>query len=157
MRARGLWLPPLTLVLALLLASLPWPRALAVWDPLWVPLVLVYWILMLPERVGIVTAWVTGLVDDVVHLTPLGEHAAVLAVVAYVVERWSLQIRLAPLPQQMAILYLLFTADRLLELWLAGSPVFAPGVFLPPLVTVLLWPFTRSVLARLARRARLRF
>ena len=147
--------PYLSLAAALVLASLPWPRSLAPWAPLWVPLVLFFWILVLPERVGIVTAWTTGLLDDVVHLTPLGEHAAILAVLAYVVERWRLEIRLAPLGQQMAVFFLLFTAERLLEVWLTAVPLWSPGVFLPPLVTALLWPLAQNLLLRLAPRGRL--
>ncbi|MCL5798602.1 MAG: rod shape-determining protein MreD [Gammaproteobacteria bacterium] len=147
--------PYLSLAAALVLASLPWPRSLAPWAPLWVPLVLFFWILVLPERVGIVTAWATGLLDDVVHLTPLGEHAAILAVLAYVVERWRLEIRLAPLGQQMAVFFLLFTAERLLEVWLTAVPLWSPGVFLPPLVTALLWPLAQNLLLRLAPRGRL--
>lgn len=147
--------PYLSLAAALVLASLPWPRSLAPWAPLWVPLVLFFWILVLPERVGIVTAWVAGLLDDVVHLTPLGEHAAILAVLAYVVERWRLEIRLAPLGQQMAVFFLLFTAERLLEVWLTAVPLWSPGVFLPPLVTALLWPLAQNLLLRLAPRGRL--
>lgn len=147
--------PYLSLAAALVLASLPWPRSLAPWAPLWVPLVLFFWILVLPERVGIVTAWAAGLLDDVVHLTPLGEHAAILAVLAYVVERWRLEIRLAPLGQQMAVFFLLFTAERLLEVWLTAVPLWSPGVFLPPLVTALLWPLAQNLLLRLAPRGRL--
>ena len=147
--------PYLSLAAALVLASLPWPRSLAPWAPLWVPLVLFFWILVLPERVGIVTAWATGLLDDVVHLSPLGEHAAILAVLAYVVERWRLEIRLAPLGQQMAVFFLLFTAERLLEVWLTAVPLWSPGVFLPPLVTALLWPLAQNLLLRLAPRGRL--
>ena len=101
------------------------------------------------------TAWATGLLDDVVHLTPLGEHAAILAVLAYVVERWRLEIRLAPLGQQMAVFFLLFTAERLLEVWLTAVPLWSPGVFLPPLVTALLWPLAQNLLLRLAPRGRL--
>jgi rod shape-determining protein MreD len=149
--------PYLTMAGALVLASLPWPRSLAPWAPLWVPLVLFYWMLVRADRVGIVTAWTLGLLDDVVHLTPLGEHAAVLAVLAYVVERWHLRIRLAPMGQQMIVFFLLFTADRLLETWLSGSPFVALDVLLPAIVTALLWPAAQALLARLVPRRRRSF
>ena len=157
MKTRERLVPYLTLLAALVLSSLPWPRSIAPWTPLWVPLVLFYWMLALPERIGIVTAWTVGLLDDVVHLTPLGEHAAILAVLAYVVERWHLQIRLDPMGQQTAIFLLLFSTDRLLETWLAGASILSLGVLFPPLVTALLWPVAQSLLNRLAPRSRLRF
>lgn len=155
MKVHGLWLPYLSLLVALLLASLPWPRALAPWSPLWVSLVLCYWILTRPRRVGIVTAWVVGLLDDVVHFTPLGEHAAILAVLAYVVERWHTQLRLAPMAQQMVFLFVLFVAERILGAWLMGSSFRPALLFLPALVTTLLWPAVHVILDALGRRLRL--
>lgn len=155
MKIREDLVPYLTLALALALTSLPWPKSIAHWAPLWVPLVLFYWMLVLPQRIGIVTAWTVGLLDDVVHLAPLGEHAAVLAVLAYVVQRWHLQIRLAPMGQQTAVFFLLFVAERVLVTWLAVAPVFTLGVVLPPLVSALLWPVVQNLLDRLTPRGRL--
>ena len=50
---QGRWVIPTTFVIALLLTALPMPESAANWRPAWVALVLVYWCMATPERVGV--------------------------------------------------------------------------------------------------------
>ena len=65
----------LTLVLAMCLRIAPLSGDLALLSPDWVLLVLIYWALYLPERVGIVHAWIFGLLTDVLLGRMLGQYA----------------------------------------------------------------------------------
>ena len=68
-RSNGLWVIVVTFIVAMLLSvvalpdSIPWE--LGYLRPQWVVLVLIYWIIALPHRIGIVVAWLIGLLLDV--------------------------------------------------------------------------------------------
>ena len=51
------------------------PLPIAIWTGLWVALVLTYWVLALPHRVGMTTAWVLGLAQDVLELVDLDDES----------------------------------------------------------------------------------
>ena len=89
-----------TFFLALFLAVLPLPEWAAAWRPAWVAMVLVYWCMTLPERVGVGTGWLIGLLLDALHGTPLGQNAAALAIAAYVSAKNYRRLRLFPVAQQ---------------------------------------------------------
>jgi cell shape-determining protein MreD len=55
----------LTLVFAMCLRIAPWQGEMAAFNPDWVLLVLIYWSLAIPDRVGIFHAWIFGLFTDV--------------------------------------------------------------------------------------------
>ncbi|HET7656217.1 MAG TPA: rod shape-determining protein MreD, partial [Luteimonas sp.] len=63
-RTRHPWLLPASLVVALLLGLLPLPVWLQPYRPNWLALVLVYWLIEAPERVGLGVAFLMGLVAD---------------------------------------------------------------------------------------------
>ncbi|MEY3661077.1 MAG: hypothetical protein RLZZ169_1903, partial [Pseudomonadota bacterium] len=74
---RNRWVIVLSLVFAGVLAVLPLPGWLELWRPDWVALVLVYWVIALPQRVGLLTAWLVGFLVDVLKGTLLGLNAGV--------------------------------------------------------------------------------
>ena len=61
---RFLWVH-VTVVLALLLLVMPLPAAVNLFRPDWPLLVLTYWVLALPHRISIGTAFVFGFLVDV--------------------------------------------------------------------------------------------
>ena len=65
----------LTFVIALLLTVIPLPDWARYLRPDWVGLVLIYWCMALPERVGVTTGWFMGLLVDLLTGTVLGQHA----------------------------------------------------------------------------------
>ena len=58
---RNGWVIWLSLAFGLLLSVSPLPEFMQIGRPLWVALLLTYWVLALPHRVGMTTAWVLGL------------------------------------------------------------------------------------------------
>lgn len=89
-----------TLAVALLMALLPMPSWTVWLRPAWVLLVLIYWTIALPYQIGVGTAWMMGLVVDVLTGSLLGEHALALTLVIYLVSRIYHRFRAAPLLQQ---------------------------------------------------------
>ena len=74
-RQRNGWVLPVSLLLALLLGVVPLPDWLQPLRPYWLALVLAYWLLEVPERVGLGVAFGLGLLADLAFGGLLGEQA----------------------------------------------------------------------------------
>ena len=72
-----------TLAVALLLNLLPWSGAWLWIKPDFVALVVLYWCVEQPRRIGFIAAWVLGLFMDVADGTLFGQHALAYAILAY--------------------------------------------------------------------------
>ena len=151
------WVCYLSLALSVLLLLLPLPDALRPLRPWWPALVLLYWVLEAPDRVGLGTAFVTGLAADVLAGALLGDQALRLLVVVFLAQRFRARLRFFPMPQQSAAVLLLLLNDSLLR-WLirafAGMSPPPPLTWVAPLVGAALWPFVFLLLD--VSRARLR-
>ena len=73
----------LTLIAALLANLLPWSGVWLWIKPDFVALVLLYWCIEQPRRVGFVAAWLFGLFMDVADGTLFGQHALAYSILAY--------------------------------------------------------------------------
>ncbi|GMW06137.1 MAG: rod shape-determining protein MreD [Gammaproteobacteria bacterium] len=141
-----LWL---TLIAAMLLAIVPLPEVLEPFRPPWVTMVVIYWCLMWPRLCGILTAFLAGIVLDVLFGNLLGQHALALSVVAFLTLRFHLQIRIFPLWQLTMTVFMLLTIDAFLVFWIDGiagtvtggidrwTQVLAGGVAWAPLMALL--------------------
>ncbi|MCW8944914.1 MAG: rod shape-determining protein MreD [Sedimenticola sp.] len=144
-----------TFCVALLLTILPLPDWAQMLRPQWYTLVLIYWVLALPQRVGVAVGWITGILVDVLSGTLLGQHALSLALIAYIVFEMHLRIRLFPLWQQSLTILILLLLEKLISLWVIGAvaqPAPPLTYWVPPLVGMLLWPWIYIVLRDLRRK-----
>ena len=78
LRHKGGWVILLSFMLALLLDIIPLPLWVDRFRPDWPALILIYWSMALPHRVGIGSAWVLGLLVDAAKGTLIGQHALAL-------------------------------------------------------------------------------
>ena len=141
-RARHPWLLPASLVVALVLGLLPLPGWLQPFRPYWLALVLAYWLIEAPERVGLGVAFLMGLVADLAFGSLLGEQALRLTVMAFIVQRFRAQLRFFPVSQQALAIAGLLLNDRVISaaVHLAmGEPMLPPAFWWAPLVGMLLW------------------
>ncbi len=153
-RAQGRPIILLTIVLALVLTTLPMPQALQSLRPEWTALVLIYWSLALPQRVGVGIAWLVGLCQDALLATPLGAHALGFALAAYLTIKLYQRIRNFPLWQQaftVLMVLLLIRLTLLLARGLVGNPVTDWQFWLPALTGTLMWPLVFWLLRFLRR------
>lgn len=138
----------LSLLIALCLELLPLPPGLGAWQPPWVLLTLLYWVISQRGSVGMTGAFVMGLVMDVAASTPLGVHA-----LAYV-----------PLTALTLLAQRILITQTVIQqaLWMAGATtllqlvilLMGHGVqddtplaqyFLPSLATLIAWPLLNLV------------
>lgn len=155
--ARGGWVIAGSLLVALWLAVLPMPEWAGWARPQWVALVLLYWVLALPNRVGVGVSWLCGLMLDVLEGTPLGLHAFALAVTSYLALLSYQRVRMFVPWQQAGIVLVLIGIHQLLCNWvdtLVGRPTSGLWFLLPSVVSALLWPWLMVLLRGLRRRYR---
>jgi rod shape-determining protein MreD len=158
-RHHGGWIIAFTFVVALMLTMLPLPDWAALFRPEWVAMVLIYWCMALPERVGVGIGWGAGLLLDVVKGALLGQHALALALVAYLTLHLYQRIRVYPLWQQSLFVLLMVALNQLLVLWVKGIIGEPPNdwlYWLPTLTSMLLWPWVFLVLRDLRRQFQVR-
>jgi rod shape-determining protein MreD len=159
--SQGGWLILLSVLVALLLAiiHLPetWPQWLGWLRPAWVVMVLFFWVMELPHRVGLVSAWLTGILLDVLYADPLGLNGVILASVTYLGWRFYERFRMYSIVQQGGVVFFLVLAGEIIRLVvqdLVFDRGFSWGVLFPPLVSFLIWPFLHLLLSRLKFQAR---
>jgi rod shape-determining protein MreD len=144
----------ITFIVALLLTIIPLPEWLRYARPDWAGLVLIYWCLALPDRVGVTTGWLTGLLVDLLTGTLLGQHALSLTVVAWLTLKFHQRVRLFPVWQQALTVLVLLIVHQLLALWvnriigLPGAPWY---VWMPAVSGMLIWPLIFPLLRGLRR------
>ena len=134
------WFIVLSLLVALLVNFLPtsaWP-----WMPDWVAMVIVFWSIREPRRVGMGAGFILGLIMDVADSSLMGQHALAYVLVAYAATALSRRILWFPLGQQaLHVLPLLLTVQfvQLAVRTLLGADF--PGLifFVGPLVGALVW------------------
>lgn len=154
-RARNVWVIWLSLALALLLSVVPMLKFMEVGRPLWLALFLTYWVLALPHRVGMATAWCIGLLTDVLHGTLLGQNALILTLITFLVLSLHQRLRMFPMWQQSVVLMVVFGLAQLVQLWLnalGGSRPPTLLFLLPALVSALLWPWVCMILRGIHQR-----
>ena len=154
-RYRGATTIGASFLVALMLTALPLPQWAEPWRPAWVTLVLIYWCLAVPQRVGVGVGWALGLLLDVMTGTLLGQHALSLSLVAFLALRLHLRVRVLPAWQQGISVFLLVVLDRALSLWVTGiqgMPTEAKAIWAPAATSTLLWPWLFVILRDVRRR-----
>lgn len=155
----GLFALLLTYVLALVLMVMPLPTVLEPWRPDWVSLVLLYWLLAVPHRVGFGTVLVLGLLTDILMGSTFGVYAVALVLIAYPVLRHFQRIRHYSFMQQALVIGILIFVKRIIVYELEhvlNDAVFNLPYLYPVLSSAVLWPWLFLVMRRFRRRYAIR-
>ncbi|WGE81916.1 rod shape-determining protein MreD [Actinobacillus equuli subsp. haemolyticus] len=146
-------------MIAFVLEIMPWPIGFQGLRPNWVILVLIYWALALPNKVSVGTAFVAGIVWDLVLGSILGIHALVLSIAIYFVAKYHLILRNLSLWLQAILVVLYVIAIRFLiyfvELVL-HSAEFNSQEILGAIISGILWPWIFLLMRHIRRQLRLR-
>lgn len=149
------WVIPVTLLGAIVLTTMPLPGWAVPWRPAWTAMVLIYWCMALPDRVGIGAAWGIGLVVDTLEGSLLGQHAAGFAIIAYLTITDHRRLRTFSWFQQSLCVGLLIASNALLKSWVQGIMGLTPNYavhWLPVLSSMAFWPWLYLVLRDLRRK-----
>lgn len=142
-----------SLLCAFLLNLLPWGSLVGMPD--FVALVLVFWGVHQPRKVGIGMAFCMGLLMDVHGATLLGENALAYTLLSYFAIMMHRRVLWFPLATQMFHVFplLLLTQASQLLVRMVSGPFPGWSYFLESVVTVALWPLVNAILLAPQRRA----
>ncbi len=154
-RAHATWVVFLSFFIAYLLAIVPFPQWAMNYRPEWVPMVLIYWAMALPCRVGIRSAWCAGVILDILEGSILGLNAMALVIIAYVTLSLHLRLRMVSSLQQAGLVLAMVGLNLMLSHWLqiiSGQSVTSNLMFLMAAVTsAIIWPSLFQLLRQIRR------
>lgn len=134
------WFVHVTLLLALALNFLPtsaWP-----WMPDWIALVVIFWSIREPRRVGMGSGFILGLAMDVADASLMGQHALAYVLASYAASTLSRRILWFPLGQQALHVLPLLMLVQIVQIAVRALPgTDLPGLsyFIGPLIGTLAW------------------
>lgn len=145
----------LTLFLALMFNLLPWQGAALLLRPDFVLLLLLYWAIHQPLRIGMAAAWGLGLVMDVADGALLGQYALAYSITIFLALTLHRRIQSFGLwPQALHVATLLLAAQALeLLVHLASGRTFIGwSYFLASVTGTLFWPVISLLIELVLKR-----
>jgi rod shape-determining protein MreD len=130
-----------SIVAALMLNGLPWQGLALMLRPDFVAMLLLYWCMHKPMRIGIGLAWAVGIFADVADASLFGQHALTYTLLAFggiVLHRRLQMFDLRQQTTQVFGLFVLTYTVYALVHWLVNGDVIW-GYFLGCLSSTLLW------------------
>ncbi len=158
---RGGWAILATLFFAMVLSVVHLPENW--WDwlgwlrPNWMLLVLFFWAMELPHRIGLIAAWIVGLLLDGLLGEPLGLNGFLLAACTYLTWRFFERLRMYSVLQQCGVVFLLAIAvefGRQIVISLGSDRGLDFSAVLIGFTSMLVWPLVYLVLLRIRTAVR---
>ena len=143
--------------LSFVLSVIPWAPVALLWlQPYWVLLVLLFWLFVAPEMLGLGWFFTIGLFHDLVLMTaPLGMCAMSYTIMAFIFVRMAARFEGFPLWQQALIVGCLAACQGVWRLYVMGlahqQPHWGP-MCVSALVSGAVWPLVYRVLYVFWRR-----
>lgn len=153
--AHNYWVIWLTILVGLFLQIMPWSESFYTFKPHWLMLVLIYWMLALPHRVGMATAFIVGIILDLYSGMVLGVHAFIFSIIAYLTLFKCQLIRNLALWQQsfiiigLSVCYDLFLL--IFQISIYQMITMSPMIFLSSIIDGVLWTWLFLLLQQIKR------
>jgi rod shape-determining protein MreD len=158
---RGFWLLTIvlaTFIFAMMLSIMYLPNTIKWLMPNWVVLVLIYWMIFMPELIGLNFIFILSMMLDLLMNNLLGLTSICLMPVAFFAERICYRFRSFNLPQQFLTITVLVAINNLIRLWLQmyiKHPTNDIHYWLTIISSVIAWPFVCGSLNLLRKTIRL--
>ena len=143
-----------TLVIALALTIITF--VFGEYSPDWLYLVVIYWILAVPNSIGLTTSWFIGLLTDVAFGTILGSNALTFVLIAFMITKTYKFVRYLTVYQQSIIIFLLLFLKQTILMWIDGmirmEEIVLSAYYWSVLISSLVWPLVYFVLRYIRRK-----
>ena len=134
----------ITFSIALVLSCLPMPSWVSYARPQWVFVVLLFWLIYTPQKVGPLSAFILGFIVDLLMGNVLGEHALIFVLFTYFIQKCLRYIQGMPLWQQMLGLGVCTLVNLGLQygfLRMMGIHEIGGHLLLPAVSNMVIWPW----------------
>ena len=108
------------ILLSIVLTIIPLPDLINSFRLPWLMMTLIYFSIFNVALIGVFSAWLSGLILDLMVGGLMGENAMILSVISYLSYRFRFQIRVYPIWQIMVVVLLFLSLGELLSLWIQG-------------------------------------
>jgi rod shape-determining protein MreD len=112
MTAQGTSTIIISFVISFILNAVPLPSFFLSVSIPWVAVVLAYWCIKSPQRISVISAWLIGILFDVLNGAVLGQHGLGFALIAYLTLSYQRQFVFAPPIQQTLFITLVILLYR---------------------------------------------
>ena len=144
-----------SLFVAMLLSIIEMPHWSLWARPEWTLLVVLYWVLAIPERCGVLFAAAIGLLQDSLTGSIMGAHMLSYSLVVTVALMAYKQLRMFDAWQQAGFIFFLVGLEQLIEYWIGlvtGQIETGLWFLFPAIISALIWPWLMVVLRSLRRK-----
>ncbi|MGP1931375.1 MAG: rod shape-determining protein MreD [Arsenophonus sp. ET-YP4-MAG3] len=149
------WIIWLSFLIAIIFDQMPWPEQFFYCRPIWLILILTYWVMALPHRISIGTGFFLGILMDLIQGLTLGANALAYSIICYFTSYKHQLLRNISLCQQsfvIAGLSMLMNFIIFLVEFLFSFVLFHPKIFLNCLINAILWPWIFLLLRQIRRQ-----
>lgn len=140
------------ILLSMVLTIIPLPDGINSFRLPWLMMAVIYFSIFNVSLIGIISAWLSGLILDLLTGGLMGENAMILAVLSYLSYRFRFQIRVYPIWQIMAVVLILLSFGELLSIWIqgvSGNMNFTITAWINIAIAVILWPIFMGIIQKM--------
>ena len=148
------WAIAVSTFIALVLMLIQLPQSLFYFWPDWIALVVIYWTLVESDRVGPFCGFIIGTLLEVLFVRTFGVLGLGLAILAFIINSTSQQLRALSPWQQMFLIGLYIGTFKLVTGWFSGMVsdfVISTEYWYSLLGDIIVWPFIYILLQELRR------
>ena len=131
------------ILLSIVLTIIPLPDLINSFRLPWLMMTVIYFSIFNVALIGVLSAWLSGLILDLMAGGLMGENAMILSVISYLSYRFRFQIRVYPIWQIMVVVLLFLSFGELLSLWIqgvSGTMNISVIVWINISIAVIIWP-----------------
>ncbi|WP_158368168.1 rod shape-determining protein MreD [Candidatus Williamhamiltonella defendens] len=154
-KSRGRWVIYLSFLIGIILQIMPWPSPIDIFQPSWLLLIFIYWVIALPHRVNLGTGFILGLITDILLGSTLGIHSLGMSMIAYLVTMKFQTFRNMALWQQ-TLFVILLSIIMTITVFLTESLIihvsFNTGIFSNTLINGIVWPWLFLLMRKTHRK-----
>ena len=146
-------------LIGFILTILPLPEVVAWMRPQWVLLILLFWAISMPDYAGIGSAFIIGILMDLLTGTVLGQHAMFYCFFVYLALKFNQQVRSYPMVQQMVFVGIITLFILIVQYFIQsfiGIKSISWSYWVPILSNSILWPWLCLLLQELTEHIELR-
>lgn len=139
----------LSFFIAYILTAVPIKYGLSWLRPDFITMTFLYWTIHAPYLVGVLFAFVVGLIFDIATDNLLGKTSLSLVITAFFAGYFRLRFRQYSIYRQLLIILVLLGMRRLISLWIQlflGTPPFTLMYWFSIVTSLLVWPVMNVVL-----------